>query len=41
MIVDLAGEQTRHLTGPDDDDILDVRGVPPSEHAHDRPQQRN
>ena len=41
MVVDLAGQQVRHLAGPDDDDVLDVGGVPPSEDAHDRAEQRN
>ncbi len=37
----MLGQQVRHLAGPDDDDVLDVRGVPPSEDARDRAEQRN
>ncbi len=41
MVADLVGQQARDLTRPDDDDVLDVRGVPPSHDSRDRPEQRN
>ena len=41
MVSDLVGQQARDLTRPDDDDVLDVRGVSPSHDSRDRPEQRN